>query len=342
MGVMKDAPHISVPQDPKSSAGDLEWRSYAEIDREVAELAGRQHGMVARRQLLGLGVSPSMIKVRIRHGGLHRFHHGVFAYGHRSVTVESRWMAAVLAFGPKAVLSHRSAAQLWGLVPRSRIAPEVTRPARAGKRPHLVVHQASLPQDEMRRVWGIPVTSVPRTMFDLAGMLEERQVERAWNEMEVRGYTDRLSVVDLLERHPGRKGSAVLGRLANRKELSVGITRNEFEEAFLALIDRHRLPRPRMNAHVSLRGRFFEVDCLWEGERVVVELDGAAVHRTEKAFDDDRERDRILVAEGYRTTRVTWHHLTQTPAEVVADLEDILTPYPLTDGSGAFRPFPPR
>jgi len=346
MGGMKRAPRISVAGDPECSAGDLERggraRTPAEIDRAVARLAGRQHGMVARRQLLEIGTTEAMVKTRIRHGALHRFHHGVFAYGHRAITIEGRWMAAVLAYGPGAALSHRSAGQLWGLVPRSQIAPEVTRSARAGKRAHLVVHQASVPGDEIARVRGIPVTSVPRTMFDLAGILLERQVERAWNEMEVRGYRDRLSVVDLLERYPGRKGSAVLRRLAGRKELSVGITRNEFEEAFLALIDRHGLPRPRMNVHLALRGRFFEVDCFWERERVAVELDGAAVHKNIETFEKDRERDRILSAEGYRTPRVTWHHLTNTPEEVAADLREILTPYPLTNGSGALRPLPSR
>ncbi|MBS1882712.1 MAG: hypothetical protein JSS97_07115 [Actinobacteria bacterium] len=134
-------------------------------------------------------------------------------------------------------------------------------------------------------------------------MLSEREVERAWNEMEVRECRDRLSVPDLLVRYPGRKGSVVLSRLAHRKTLPVGITRNEFEERFLALIDRHGLPRPRLNAHLALRGRFFEVDCLWEDQRVAIELDGATAHKTEKAFDDDRERDRILIAERYLTTR---------------------------------------
>jgi very-short-patch-repair endonuclease len=283
-----------------------------------------------------------MVKGRVARGGLHRLHAGIYAWGHSATTFEGRWMAAVLAFGPDAVLSHRSAGQLWGLVPRSGIRPEVTRPRHAGGRPRLVVHQASLPRDEIGRVRGIPVTSVPRTMFDLAGMLTERQVERAWNEMEVREYTDRLSVPQLLERYPGRRGSVLLTRLVNRKALPVGITRNDFEEAFLALIDRHGLPRPRMNAHVALRGRFFEVDCFWEGERVAVELDGGAVHKTHEAFEKDRERDRILVAEGYRTPRVTWHHLTNTPEEVAADLRTILTPYPLTNGPGALRPLPSR
>lgn len=338
---MENAPHISVAGDPKYSA-DIPDRTAAEIDRAVAALAGRQHGMVARWQLLGLGMTETMIKTRLQHAGLHRLHRGVFAYGHRSITVESRWMAAVFAFGPHAVLSHRSAGQLWGLVPRSSIRPEVTRPGRAGGRPRLVVHEGKLMADEVVRVRGIPVTSVPRTMFDLAGMLKEREVERAWNEMEVREYTGRLSVPDLLERYPGRKGSLLLTRLANRKTLPVGITRNDLEEAFLALIDRFGLPRPRMNVHLAVRDRFYEVDCLWEDRKVAIELDGGAAHGTTKAFQKDRERDRILTAEGYTTTRITWDHIQLTPTEVASDLQRILTPYPLSNGPGALRPFPPR
>jgi len=252
--------------------------------------------------------------------------------GHRATTVESRWMAAVLAHGPQAVLSHRSAGQLWGLYPRSRIAPEVTAPRAKRTRRGIVGHRALLPPDETERVRGIPVTSVPRTMFDLAGMLREREVERAWNEMEVRSYRLRLSVPDLLERYPGRKGSVLLARLANRKTLPVGITRNDLEEAFLGLIDRHGLPRPRMNAHVPLRDRFYEIDCLWEDRKVAIELDGGAAHRTTRAFHKDRERDRILAAEGYTTARVTWEHIHHTPTEVADDLRRILTPYPFPNG----------
>jgi very-short-patch-repair endonuclease len=299
--------------------------------------------VIARWQLLELGFSRDQIKRRLYRSGLHRVHAGVYAWGHSSTTVEGRWMAATLAFGPEAVLSHRSAGQFWGLVPRSRIRPEVTRPRHAKGRPHLVVHQASLPADEVVLVRGIPVTSVPRTMFDLAATLKkEREVERAWNEMEVREYTDRLSVPDLLERYPGRRGSGLLARLARGDVLPVGITRNDFEEAFLALIDRHGLPRPRMNAHVALRGRFYEVDCFWEEQRVAIELDGGAVHKTTKAFNDDRERDRILTTEGFTATRVTWDHLQNTPQEVADDLRRILTPYPSSNGSGALRPLSPR
>jgi hypothetical protein len=324
-----------------SAVGSVSVDSVA-LDRVVAQLAGRQHGVVARWQLAELGMTPGSIKARMNHGGLQSIHRGVYAVGHRSLTVEGRSMAAVLAFGPHAVLSHRSAGHLWGLVPRGRIRPEVTRPGFVRGRPSLVVHRAELMGDEVVRVRGIPVTSVPRTMFDLAGMLKERDVERAWNEMEVRGYTDRLSVPDLLERYPGRKGSVLLARLAARKTLPVGVTRNDLEEGFLALIDRFGLPRPHMNVHIAIRERFFEFDCLWDDRRVVVELDGGGAHGTTKAFHKDRERDRILLAEGYTTTRITWDHLQQTPAEVADDLRRILTPYPSSYGPGALRPLPPR
>jgi very-short-patch-repair endonuclease len=329
---MSIAPSAVVPMSVDSVA----------LDRAVALLAGRQHGVVARWQLAELGMTPGLIKARIRHGGLQLVHRGVYAVGHRSLTVEGRWMAAVLAFGPHAVLSHRSAGHLWGLVPRARIRPEVTRPGFVRGRPFLVVHRGTLMRDEAAWVRGIPVTSVPRTMFDLAGMLKEREVERAWNEMEVRKYTDRLSVPDLLERYPGRKGSVLLARLAGRKTLPVGITRNDLEEAFLALVDRNALPRPRMNVHIPLRGRFYEIDCFWEELRVAIELDGGGAHGTTRAFEKDRERDRILLAEGYRPARITWDQLQYTPTEVADDVRRILTPYPSSNGPGSLRPVPPR
>jgi hypothetical protein len=308
----------------------------------MAELAGRQHGVVARWQLQRLGMTAKMVDGRIQRGALHSVHRGVYAVGHRSLAIEGRWMAAVLAFGPEAVLSHRSAGQLWGLVPRSSIAPEVTRRKHAEGRPRLMVHRGSLMADEVGTRWGIPVTSVARTMFDLAAMLDEREVERAWNEMEVREYRVRLSIPALLERYPGRKGAVLLARLAGRKALPVGITRNELEEAFLALVDRFDLPRPRMNVHLAIRDRFYEIDCLWEDRKVAIELDGGGAHGTRRAFESDRERDRILTAERFTTARLTWHQITETPAEVAADLQLILTPYPLSNGSRALRPLPPR
>jgi Protein of unknown function (DUF559) len=329
---MEDAKRIRALQAPQNAE---------QIDQAMARLATLQHGVVARWQLLDLGMTAHMVKGRIRHGALHVVHRGIYAVGHRDMTQERRWMAATLAFGPHAALSHRSAGQLWGIVPRSSIAPEVTRPGRV-KRPHLVAHQGTLLRSEVVQVLGIPVTSVPRTMFDLAATRSEREVERAWNEMEVRGLRDRLSVPHLLERYPGRKGSLVLARLAERKERHVGITRNDLEEAFLGLIDRFDLPRPRMNAYLSVRDRFYEIDCLWEDRRVAIELDGGGAHGTKKAFHDDRERDRILTAEAFTTARITWDHIQDTPDQVASDLRRILTPYPSPNGPGALRPLPSR
>jgi very-short-patch-repair endonuclease len=297
---------------------------------------------VGRWQLDAIGLTEQMVRTRVARGGLNPLHRGVYAVGHRALTIESRWMAAVLAHGPEAVLSHRSAGQLWGLYPRSEITPEVTVPGSKKKKPGIVAHRGSPRPDEVGTMWRIPVTSVARTMFDLAGLLEEREVERAWNEMEVREYRTRLSVPDLLERYPGRNGTLMLTRIANSKATPVGITRNELEEALLALIDRYELPRPRMNAHLAVRDRFYEIDCLWEDRRVAIELDGGGAHRTRRAFQEDREHDRILTAERFTTARITWHQITETPSEVASDLRLILTPYPWSNGPGALRPLSPR
>src|ERR1700748_1157530 len=108
--------------------------------------------------------------------------------------------------------------------------------------------------------------------------------------MEVRVLRGRLSVPHLLERYPRRKGSLVLARLVERKERHVGITRNDLEEAFLGLVDRFGLPRPRMNAYLAVRDRFYEIDCLWEDRRVAIELDGGGGHRTTQGFPHQRER----------------------------------------------------
>lgn len=304
------------------------------VDAVVAELAGRQHGVVARWQLSCMGVSSGAVERKIARRSLHPIHRGVYAVGHRVLSQDARWLGAVLAFGPDAVLSHRSAGQLWGIVPRYAIVSEVTRPASVRGKRGIVVHRSAIPVDERTVENGIPVTTVPRAMLDLAAMLDVRQLERAWNEMEVRELTDALSVPNLLARHPGRRGVAKLRALLATDEPE-GITRNEFEQAFVALLDRHDLPRGRMNADLAVRGRFFEVDCLWERERLAVELDGGAAHRTGRAFQSDRLRDRILLAEGWRTSRITWHQLRDEPKAIAADLRRALTEVPVRSAAPA-------
>lgn len=170
---------------------------------------------------------------------------------------------------------------------------------------------------------GIPVTTVPRTVFDLAVGGDRRQVERALHEAEVQQLTDRLSIPDLLERYPRYPGTVLL-----RDLLEVGAegggTANDFEALFADLIERHRLPRPRFNADLIVGGRHFKPDCVWDERRVIVELDSRTVHATGKAFDADRERDRIFVANDWRVVRVTWRQLTGRPEPLVRDLRHVL------------------
>ncbi len=173
-------------------------------------------------------------------------------------------------------------------------------------------------------VEGLPVTSVHRTIFDLASVLgRRRQLERAINEAEVRGLTDRLSIPDLLERHPRARGAATLRELLAEKAPG-GIAVNDFEEDFVAFLDAYSLPRPALNAPLAAGGRFFKVDCLWRDRRLAIELDGRAAHGTAVAFESDRERDRILQAEGWRTARITWRQLRDDPEAVAADLRSML------------------
>lgn len=296
-------------------------------DRLIAELAEEQHGVVARRQLMAHGIRPGAIDSRRKRGQLHRLYRGVYAVGHPRLTRHGRWLAAVLACGPEAVLSRRSAGQLWGFLPPAGHAPEVTRRTEARIGGWVVTHRGTPAPDEVGVEMGIPVTSPFRTVLDLAEVLPRRQLERALNEIEVRRITDRLSLYELIERYPRRRGVRTLRGLLESKEPG-GITRNDLEEAFVALLDEHRLPRPRLNATLALRGRFFEPDCMWERQRLLVELDGRATHGTERAFERDRQRDRTLLVEGWRSARVTWRQLRDEPRVVAADLRKLLTADP--------------
>jgi hypothetical protein len=163
--------------------------------------------------------------------------------------------------------------------------------------------------------------------LDVAALGERRLVERVLHEMRVHRITDLVSFDELIRRHP-RKGGARLLRQVRASKVPVSVTRNEFEESFVAFLDEYGLPRAEMNAALALRGRFFEIDALWRAERLAAELDSRQVHDTDDGFESDRERDRVLLAEGWRTTRITWRQLRDSRAEVAADLRALtLTAY---------------
>jgi hypothetical protein len=180
-----------------------------------------------------------------------------------------------------------------------------------------------MPPDEIGEVRGIPVTSVARTQFDLAGVLSKRGLERAMHEVEVRELRDRLSLPDLLARYPRRRGASNLRAVLGAKT-PAGITQNDLEELFVEFLDEYGLPRPRLNATLPVRGRLLKPDCMWPEQRLLAELDGREVHRTDKAFEGDRQRDRILLVEEWRSTRITWRQLRDERAEVAADLRGLL------------------
>lgn len=237
-------------------------------------------------------------------------------------------MAGVLAGGAGAVLSHRSAAQLWGMLPRTDAWPEITRPRATRPRTGIAVHRAVIARDEIAVTDNIPTTGLSRTVLDLAARSSRAQVEQMLNEANVRRLTDRISIPALLERYPRRAGSVMLREIFREQTHTRGITKKELELRFKSVLNSTDLPKPRHNAPLAVGGRFYEVDCLWSEQRLVVELDGRAVHGTEMAFEGDRRRDRLLIAEGWRVTRVTWRQLRDEPSAVVADLRMMLARRP--------------
>jgi hypothetical protein len=254
--------------------------------------------VVARTQLIGLGLGRGAIEHRLAIGRLHVLHSGIYAFGHPAISDVARWLAAVLACGPESVLSHRSAAALWGLRPSARPAVEVIAP-RAVRRPGIEARRARVPTDEVALVRGIRVTSVPRTLLDLAAILDRRQVARAVEQAEVRRLTDPLSLPDLLVRYPHRRGVATIRAILAEERAGSTVTRSELEERFLDFCDGAGLPRPRLNVALFVRGRWLECDRVWRAQGVIVELDGRAFHATAAAFERDRARDRVLQASGW-------------------------------------------
>ena len=283
-------------------------------------LASRQHGRVARRQLLALGLGPKAIHYRLTRSRLHAEYRGVYALGHAAPSREGRWMAAVLAGGPGAVLSHRSAGALWLIRPTGASKIDVTTPRGQHPRPGIRFHRSSLPEDEVTKEAGIPVTTVPRTLFDLAALLRPRQLERALGEAEVLQLWDELSLLDLLPRYPRRQGTRTVRAVLGMREAGATITKSDLEVLFLEFVGRTGLPQGQANAEIE----GLEVDHAWPDARVVVELDARSTHATLAAFEKDRERDRILLAAGWRTVRVTWRQLEFTPDRLETDLRRLL------------------
>lgn len=271
-------------------------------DAALARLAGRQHGVVSVHQLRAGGLTSSAIGDRLVAGRLHRIHRGVYAVGHPGLSDLGRWMGAVLACGSNAVLSHRSAGQLWRMLPTESIgdhgdAPmvHVIVPGEGRHQPGIRVHRSkTLAREVVTLRHGIPVTKPARTLEDLRRTFPRSVFAAALRQAEFL----RLPIARVVEDH----------------------TRSELEARFLGLVRRHRLPHPEVNARLDR----FVVDFLWRPEGLVVEVDGWESHGTRSAFEDDRARDARLKLLGLDVLRFTWRQLENDTPDVARTIRRLL------------------
>lgn len=291
-------------------------REIGASDAGVAAVAAKQHGMVSIEQLRETGLTDAAVHRRQRAGRLHRIHRGVYAVGHPGLTWEARWMAAVLAVPAglaipapdqdriepvEAVLSHRSAAALWSLLPPRDGPIDVSLPTQAGRRSRrgIRLHRCeSLKREHATRRHGIPVTTPARTIADLRRIVSPKELRRAIRQADVLG-------------------------LPIGNEVADG-TRSELEHLFLRLCRSAGVPMPAVNVRVGS----LTVDFLWEDQRLIVETDGYRYHRGQAAFEDDRSRDLALRSTGYEVIRLSFRQVTKEPSRVSSLLRERLAARP--------------
>ena len=265
----------------------------------IGRIASKQHGVVTRQQLIDAGLSEAGIGRRVENGRLYRLHRGVYAVGHFGPPIEGRWMAAALACGESAVLSHRSAACLWGLLDPKGGPVDVSIPGTSGrsKRTGIQIHRCqSLAPSLLTRKRNIPVTKPARTIADLERVVSSAEYRRAIREGEVLG----------LEIGPG---------------VAPDGTRSELEYRFLLLCRRHRLPPPEVNVRIG----GLLVDFAWPRYRLIVETDGYRFHRGRAAFENDRDRDLRLREIGFDVMHLDYRQVVDRPEQVANVLRKALS-----------------
>jgi very-short-patch-repair endonuclease len=307
-------------QDPQTDAlwkDDALWRVLREGltgDLAVARLAELQRGLASRAQLLAVGLSGTEIKSRIERGLLHPVHRGVYRVGHTASLEFAAEMAAVLACGPRTVLSGRSAGYVWALLPRPRGPVQVSGAARR-ERPGVRGHRVPVDSSEVTRCRGIPITSVARTVVDVAAELDPLQLETVVAEAERRRLLRRRDLAASAELAVHRRGAARVRELLHRQH-GPALTRSDTEKRLLRLVRASGLPAPDHNVPFGI----YELDTVWRGARLVVELDGWEFHRTRADFERDRARDAELQASGFAVLRFTWRQVRYQPELVLARL----------------------
>jgi very-short-patch-repair endonuclease len=284
------------------------------VERILERLASRAHGVVGRGELVGAGVSDDEIGHRVRIGALTRVHRGVYRVGHRAPSVGARYAAAVKACGEGAVLSGMAAAYLFGLIKGLAPPPEVTAPRAKQVRG---VRTRRSRQVEMTTHRRIPVTTVPRTLVDIAGELPEEDLARACHEAGVRYRTTPRQVVPLLARRPRTPGAAKLRRIISGDN---PILLSKLEKRFRKLLRQAGLPLPETNRRA---GRYY-VDCRWPKHTLTVELDSYTFHNSRHSWVHDHRREREAYARGDRFRRYMWDDVFRWPEQMLAELTALL------------------
>jgi hypothetical protein len=289
---------------------------------ELGELAGQQHGVVAHWQLLDLGLGMRWIEARLCETRFRPVHRNVYAVGHGPLSRQSRWWAAVLAYGPGAVLSHRSAAAVWGLASQGRRRIDVTAPrGRQGseRRAGIWVHRCKLTAEDTTTRNGFPITTVARTLFDLAEVESYEHLGDAAQEADRLKLPWTREIGAVCERGRGRRALQPVRRLlADLQPPDEG--RTPLELRFPAFCRHYGIPLPEPNVTVLDR----EVDGLWPAAKLVVELDSWEFHSHRAAFESDRARDPKLLLAGYRTIRITHRRLDREPNTLATEIRGLL------------------
>ena len=287
------------------------------VERVLARLASEQHGVVSRAQLLDAGVTRHEVEGRLESGALLSVHRGVYRVGHRAPSVEARYLAAVLACGDDACLSGRAAAHVLGLL-RGGAAPEpeVSTPLKR-RVSGVTVRRARIVAPDRALRWGIPVTTVPRTLTDLAADLCIDALARACHEAGVRHRTTPAHVESVLVRRGRVPGAGKLRHVLNG---DAPVTLSALERRFRELLEAHALPLPQTNRVAGA----FRVDCRWAERRVTVELDSYRFHHSRHAWERDRRREREARARGDDFVRYTWRDVFEEPAATMTELGRLL------------------
>lgn len=292
----------------------------------IASLARAQHGIVSRQQLLAAGVSARGIDHRLAQGRLHAVHPGIYAVGHPLVTPRGRWMAAVLPCGDGAVLSHWAAAALWGLISGHPTVIDVLMLRTATERPGLRGRRVrALRAEDCAVRDGIPVTSLERTLLDIATVADERRLDRVLRRAEEQRLFDAHAVRAALDR--GRPGTVALRsavRAFARDATEDRRLKEELERRFIELLRSNDFLLPSTNVTVETPWRGWEVDALWPDLRLVVKLDGWETHRDRESFRRDHRRTADVSAAGYRVVRLTWEQVVDRPGETLLRLERLV------------------